>query len=84
MVPNIIAGGIIILFFPAFLVRSHKLIFAVWKFAKVTIIAFMYKCNGMVGKNRTTSLPKSILRCVLEKGHLLQSGILFVPLLAPK
>ena len=38
-------------------------------------------CNGMVGVNRNTSVPKSVLCYVLEKGHVLRSGILFLSFL---
>ena len=31
---------------------------------------FTYKCNGLdVGMNRTSSVPKSVLRYVLDKGQ---------------
>ena len=33
-------------------------------------------CNGMVVVNNTTNAPKSVLCYVLDKGHVLWSGIL--------
>ena len=45
---------------------------------------FWHKCDRMVVKNRTTSAPKSVPHYVLDKGHVLPSGILFLSLPVPE